>query len=142
MKILYAFFALLPFSAFAVTDSCAVPGSSVEMDMTRGVSKDLGLKAITPPKMELLAVSPVGQALADQYAKADRATDLARKSGHALGYEDYFSSYHDNGAKTLLIKYTYENAAKQKNIFVASSLVNDDECSIRFNGYVTLQREY
>jgi len=59
-----------------------------------------------------------------------------------LGYEDYFSSYFDNGAKTLLIKYTYQNAAKQKNIFVASSLVNDDECSIRFNGYVTLQREY
>ncbi|HAB4038579.1 TPA_asm: Shiga toxin A subunit, partial [Salmonella enterica subsp. enterica serovar Java] len=27
-------------------------------------------------------------------------------------------------------------------IFIASSLMNADECSVRFNGYITLSREF
>ncbi|MGL6020550.1 MAG: Shiga toxin A subunit, partial [Gibbsiella quercinecans] len=34
------------------------------------------------------------------------------------------------------------NANGQRDIFIASSLLNNDECSIRFNGYLTLSREF
>lgn len=145
MKILCALLILAPFSTLAaVTDACAVPGSSVEIDMTRSMAADLKLneQSIAPPHMELLAVAPVSKELAGQYAKESRDIELKRGNSVTLSYEGYFSAFHDNGAKTLLIKYTYENNEKKKNIFVASSLVNDEECSIRFNGYVTLQREY
>ncbi|EBE3552387.1 TPA: Shiga toxin A subunit, partial [Salmonella enterica] len=29
-----------------------------------------------------------------------------------------------------------------KDIFIASSFMNADECSVRFNGYITLFREF
>ncbi len=144
MNILPAILLITPIYAFAIADPCVIPGSSVEIDMTRNIEKDLGFEAnaLASPKMELLSIEPVGKILAEQYAKADRAADFVRLGKYSLVYEDYLTSYFDDGAKTLLIKYTYENPAKQQNIFVASAIVNNNECSVRFNGYVIVKRDF
>ncbi len=42
----------------------------------------------------------------------------------------------------LTAKYTYFNQEGKKDVFIASGLINKDECSIRFNGYLTLAREF
>ncbi|ECS1302436.1 Shiga toxin A subunit, partial [Salmonella enterica] len=44
--------------------------------------------------------------------------------------------------KSIVAKYTYINKDKEKDIFIASSFMNADECSVRFNGYITLSRGF
>ncbi|MEY7631937.1 Shiga toxin A subunit, partial [Enterobacter quasihormaechei] len=34
------------------------------------------------------------------------------------------------------------NKDAKKDVFIASSLMNKDECSIRFNGYIILSRQF
>ncbi|EDZ7381678.1 Shiga toxin A subunit, partial [Salmonella enterica] len=51
-------------------------------------------------------------------------------------------SYYENQVKSIVAKYTYINKDKGKDIFIASSFMNADECSVRFNGYITLSREF
>lgn len=144
MKLIAIPMLLFSLVASATTNPCVVPNSSVEIEMRRSMVRDLSIneESIIDPKMEQLAEAPVSKVLANQYALIDRAKDLKRKGGFTLDHESYVDAYYANGAKTLLIKYTYENAAKQKNIFIASAIVNDNECSIRFNGYVILQRAF
>jgi len=42
----------------------------------------------------------------------------------------------------LTVKFTYFNKDGKQNVFIASALVNDNECSVRFNGYLTVARAY
>lgn len=44
--------------------------------------------------------------------------------------------------KIVVAKYTYRNAENKKNIFIASSLQHKYECSVRFNGYLIVEREF
>jgi len=44
--------------------------------------------------------------------------------------------------KIIVAKYIYRNEKNQKNIFIASSLQNKYECSVRFNGYLIVKREF
>ena len=42
----------------------------------------------------------------------------------------------------LIIKITYENKQGKQNSFITSSLLSDIDCSIRFNGYLVMQRQF
>ncbi|EAR8665906.1 Shiga toxin A subunit, partial [Salmonella enterica] len=59
-----------------------------------------------------------------------------------LDKKSYFDSYYENQVKSIVAKYTYINKDEEKDIFIASSFMNADECSVRFNGYITLSREF
>lgn len=59
-----------------------------------------------------------------------------------LDKKSYFDSYYENQVKSIVAKYTYINKDKEKDIFIASSFMNADECSVRFNGYITLSENF
>lgn len=59
-----------------------------------------------------------------------------------LDKKSYSDSYYENQVKSIVAKYTYINKDKEKDIFIASSFMNADECSVRFNGYITLSRGF
>jgi hypothetical protein len=101
------------------------------------VTKD-GVKGIERGKtaVEVLSIAPVSEVYAHQLAEADA------KAGNGLSVKDYYGIYHDNGALNLTVKYTYTSAKGQHNVYIVSSLLNNDECSVRFNGYLTLLREF
>jgi len=103
--------------------------SAVTEDGVEGIERD-------KTAVEVLNLSPVSDALARQLAQTDT------KNGNGLSFKDYYSIYHDNGAMTLTVKYTYTNAKGARNVYIVSSLLNNDECSVRFNGYLTLSREF
>ena len=145
MKIIRGIFLLflLPGSAIAA-NPCVVPGSAVELEMTRKMLEDTGLTAAVSglPVMEQLAETPVSRPLALQYAAASRTRDQLRLGDIVLTLDDYFSTFYDYHAVNLVVKYTYLSPDSKKNIYIGSSLVNEEECSIRFNGYITVQREF
>lgn len=132
--------AILPFASHAadVPDSeCAARGHYAEEMLLSAVTKD-GVKGIERGKttVEVLNLSPVSDALARQFAQADA------KTGNGLSVKEYYGIYHDNGAMNLTAKYTYTNVKGVSNVYIVSSLLNNDECSVRFNGYLTLSREF
>ncbi|MRS15026.1 Shiga toxin A subunit [Enterobacteriaceae bacterium RIT691] len=106
--------------------------------LTTVVKNDLGVALVEREKIavEVLDLSPVSDVLARQLAKADS------KAGKGLSENDYYGFYHAQGVLNLTAKYTYTNSKGKRDVFIASSLLNDDECSVRFNGYMTLSREF
>lgn len=112
-------------------------GHYAEEMLLSAVTKD-GVKGIERSKttVEVLNLSPVSDALARQFALADA------KTSNGLSIKEYYGIYHDSGAMNLTVKYTYTNAEGSSNVYIVSSLLNNDECSVRFNGYLTLLREF
>jgi hypothetical protein len=132
--------AILPFAGHAADvpgSECAVRGHYAEEMLLSAVTKD-GVKGIERDKttVEVLNLSPVSDTFARQLAQADT------KNGNGLSFKEYYGIYHDNGAMNLTVKYTYTNVKGASNVYIVSSLLNNDECSVRFNGYLTLSREF
>jgi len=104
------------------------------------VKNDLGinLENIQNSKIvtEILSIAPVSDVFARQMAKADSA------SGKGLSENDYFKIYHSNHVLNLIVRYTYTNDVGKKDVFISSALMNDEECSVRYNGYMTISREF
>lgn len=44
--------------------------------------------------------------------------------------------------QNLLVSYEYVNKRDKHNVFIALLLINDNESSLRFNGYPILRREF
>ncbi|EAO9366708.1 Shiga toxin A subunit, partial [Salmonella enterica] len=93
-------------------------------------------------KVEILDISPVSKVYAESLARMDYEKDKAKNKVAILDKKSYFDSYYENQVKSIVAKYTYINKDKEKDIFIASSFMNADECSVRFNGYITLSREF
>ncbi|HDX7799126.1 TPA: Shiga toxin A subunit, partial [Escherichia coli] len=66
----------------------------------------------------------------------------ARNKKAMLDEKSYFDSYYENHAKSIVAKYTYINNDRGKDVFIASGIINENECSVRFNGYIILSREF
>ncbi len=55
---------------------------------------------------------------------------------------EYARSFRENNAKNIIVKFIYEDVAHKHNVILGSALVSDDECSVRFNGYLLISREF
>ena len=88
--------------------------------------------------VDVLDISPVSKLFAEQMANADYNV----QTENWLKKEDYFEIFYRNNVKSITARYTFTDVKGQRNVFIASSLLNDYECSVRFNGYITLSREF
>lgn len=118
----------------------AAPGHYAESMLQVSVKNAPGIKLANIPNSkiatEILSITPVSEVFARQMAKADSAT------GNSLSENDYFQIYHSNHAMNLIVRYTYTNNDGKKDVFISSALMNDEECSVRYNGYMTISREF
>ncbi|HEO9143022.1 Shiga toxin A subunit [Enterobacter cloacae] len=126
---------------------CELPNAAMESSLFDALSKDLKIDTSTvdemKAKVKILDVTPISRFYAEELAKIDYEEDKARNNNKPLLDEkSYFDSFYDNDVKSITAKYTYTNKAGKKSVFIATSLMNKDECSIRFNGYITLSREF
>lgn len=136
---------LIPLQVYATSTGCATVGASIESSLFATLSKDLNIDTSTiqrdKTQVAIIDSTVVSQKYAESLAKNDWENAVASRK--LSGSEDvYFSSYYQNDATTLTAKYTYFNQEGKKDVFIASGLINKDECSIRFNGYLTLAREF
>nr|VUD30983.1 Uncharacterised protein [Raoultella sp. NCTC 9187] len=132
-------------ASYADDLGCASVGASMELSLFDAISKDLKIDpaAIQRDKttVEIINTATVSELYAESLAKRDHKESID-KGLATIPVRDYFSSYYENNARSITAKYTYTNVRGMKDIFIASSLMNKDECSIRFNGYLTLAREF
>lgn len=139
----------LPVFVYAASPDaeCAAPGHYMESMLQVTIKNELGVDITTIRNdkitSDLINITPVSDFLAHQLARSYYETDKKRNGGKAdLTENEYFDSFHANGAKSITAKYTYISTNGKRDVFIASSLFNNDECSIRFNGYLTLSREF
>ncbi|HBJ6903282.1 TPA: Shiga toxin A subunit [Salmonella enterica subsp. enterica serovar Wyldegreen] len=136
----------VPAISYAHDYGCATVGASMESSLFDAIKNDLNIDVATiikdKTKVEILDISPVSKVYAESLARMDYEKDKAKNKVAILDKKSYFDSYYENQVKSIVAKYTYINKDKEKDIFIASSFMNADECSIRFNGYITLSREF
>ncbi|RPE04477.1 Shiga toxin A subunit [Candidatus Pantoea deserta] len=141
------FFALYLFALPALSSSdidagCAKAGTLMYIDLTDAIARDLHIdRAMLVEKnttVEVIDISPVSKLFAEQMANAD----YNEQAEHWLSKEEYFDIYYNHRVKNITAKYTFKDIKGNRDVFIASSLLNDDECSVRFNGYMTLSREF
>ena len=136
---------LLPFLSEAQNNGCASVGASMETTLFNAVSKDLQIDTSTilrnKTSVNVIDTSSVSKLYAKSLAKIDY--ESATTQGKAtISERAYFDTYYENHTQSLTAKYIYINKEMKKDVFIASSLINKDECSVRFNGYITLSREF
>ncbi|EIS4744512.1 Shiga toxin A subunit [Salmonella enterica] len=136
----------VPAISYAHDYGCATVGASMESSLFDAIKNDLNIDVATiikdKTKVEILDISPVSKVYAESLARMDYEKDKAKNKVAILDKKSYFDSYYENQVKSIVEKYTYINKDKEKDIFIASSFMNADECSVRFNGYITLSREF
>ncbi|EHU7455520.1 Shiga toxin A subunit [Salmonella enterica subsp. enterica serovar Colindale] len=136
----------VPAISYAHDYGCATVGASMESSLFDAIKNDLNIDVATiikdKTKVEILDISPVSKVYAESLARMDYEKDRAKNKVAILDKKSYFDSYYENQVKSIVAKYTYINKDKEKDIFIASSFMNADECSVRFNGYITLSREF
>ncbi|EAB6712708.1 Shiga toxin A subunit [Salmonella enterica] len=136
----------VPAISYAHDYGCATVGASMESSLFDAIKNDLNIDVATiikdKTKVEILDISPVSKVYAESLARMDYEKDKAKNKVAILDKKSYFDSYYENQVKSIVAKYTYINKDKEKDIFIASSFMNADECSVRFNGYITLFREF
>ncbi|QIX94947.1 Shiga toxin A subunit [Cedecea sp. FDAARGOS_727] len=121
---------------------CVVAQSAIGISMLDAMDKDMKIDIGTilhdKTKTELITNETVTYRLAEQFA----VTDKKLANNKWLSLKDYLDIFSENNARNLIIKFTFENKRSQHDIFLASALVNDNECSVRFNGYIIVKREF
>ncbi|EAR0696512.1 Shiga toxin A subunit [Salmonella enterica] len=136
----------VPAISYAHDYGCATVRASMESSLFDAIKNDLNIDVATiikdKTKVEILDISPVSKVYAESLARMDYEKDKAKNKVAILDKKSYFDSYYENQVKSIVAKYTYINKDKEKDIFIASSFMNADECSVRFNGYITLSREF
>ncbi|EBZ1657669.1 Shiga toxin A subunit [Salmonella enterica subsp. enterica serovar Typhimurium] len=136
----------VPAISYAHDYGCATVGASMESSLFDAIKNDLNIDVATiikdKTKVEILDISPVSKVYAESLARMDYEKYKAKNKVAILDKKSYFDSYYENQVKSIVAKYTYINKDKEKDIFIASSFMNADECSVRFNGYITLSREF
>lgn len=121
---------------------CAIPTSSIVIAMTDSMVADFDIpfESINRSKIEIKLIEDMevnesyGTYLANEDYKNDKEHFVKLKE-----YEKIYTEYHP---RNLITQISINNMEGKKNIFLASSIVNDDECSVRFNGYIIVKKEY
>ena len=129
-------------SAASTDVGCAKIGASMYIGLTDAIVEDLNISRdqIIQNKVsvDVISVSPITKVYAEQLAKED----YKKLNKHILSLNNYIEGYSTDNTEVIIAKYIYRNAKDKKNIFIVSSLQNKYECSVRFNGYLIVSREF
>lgn len=137
---LIAFAPSLSHAADLPGSECAAPGHFVEGMLLASIKNDLGIDLTTiqynKTAVEILSIKPVSELFARKLAIADS------KENSELTEKDYYDMYRNGHVLTVTARYTFTDRDNKRDEFISSAFVNDDECSVKYNGYITLSREF
>ncbi|WP_053145960.1 hypothetical protein [Erwinia billingiae] len=123
-------------------NNCKAPQSGTGIIMMDEMSRSMKIDTDTIIKekttTELIYNNPITDRLASQYALKSY-NEAPNNWTSVKSYKEIFS---EHNVRNLIIKFTFENKEKKQNVFLVSTLANDDECSVRFNGYIIVKREF
>ena len=132
--------------SYAKNYGCATAGASMEISLFEALSEQLSIDTSTivrdKTQVKILDITPVSRTYAEYLARFDFNHYHGKDKTEDTYNSIFFPGYYENDVKSITAQYTWFNNKKKKAVFIATSLMNKDECSIRFNGYITLSREF
>lgn len=145
----YKFFSLsiallIAFTANAklTADECIDIHCSVGIDVTDAMLNDFGLKesdiVLEETKISLVYQEEVTKPMARHFALQDKKVPALA----ALPLVDLMESYTIDNPTNLILKFDYVNKAGKHNVLLSSHFINEGECTIRYNGYIIVKREF
>ncbi len=144
-KTLLCMIIIIPLFSQAKSNRCAIVGATMETTLFNALSRDLQIDTSTIHRnktvVDIIDISPVSRLYAATLARFDYESAMAQGKAN-IPQSAYLDSYYENNTQSLTAKYSYINKKMKKDVFIASSLINKDECSVRFNGYIVLSREF
>ncbi len=145
-KALVMLIAFLPMLSYAKNYGCATAGASMEISLFEALSEQLSIDTSTivrdKTQVKILDITPVSRTYAEYLARFDFNHYHGKDKTEDTYNSIFFPGYYENDVKSITAQYTWFNNKKKQAVFIATSLMNKDECSIRFNGYITLSREF
>lgn len=87
-------------------------------------------------KTELLFNEAASNFLSDFY------TNESKENEGLTGPKEYKEIYSKHNPRNLIIKFTFKNKEGKEDIFLVSTIANDYECNVRFNGYIIVKHEF
>ncbi|MEI2264469.1 hypothetical protein [Erwinia sp. CGal63] len=128
------------FAAQVLDNNCKSPISSTGMVLMDKMREDMHVdtKSIPPENIttQLLFNEPVTDILSDYYARESYNTE------GIITQEKYKKIYSQFNPRNLIIKFTVKNKQGKEDVFLVSTIANDYECNIEFNGYIIVKREF
>ncbi|MFH8136142.1 hypothetical protein ABU178_18495 [Pantoea osteomyelitidis] len=122
--------------------SCMDINRSVGVSMTDAMVEDFGVQesdiVLDKTEMTLLKREKVTEQMANFFAKEDTKEPVLAD----MKLNELAEIYSESNPTNLIIKYDYVNKAGKHNVLLGSVLINDEECSLRFNGYIIVKREF
>lgn len=131
-------------AASASTDPqrCLDINGSVGISMTEAMMDDFSLPpdtfSLEKTQLILIESAAVDYPMADFYARKDQSEERQ----HFMPLDENRRIYTEHHPKALIVKFIYQSKNNKTNEFLASYLVNDYECSVRFNSYVIVRRGF
>ncbi|MGB9097411.1 hypothetical protein [Erwinia sp.] len=135
---------LFIFSSYAAPSSeeCLGIDTGVTISMTNTMIRDFGIKQtdllLKNTKVKLLHSELVSYTFADYLAKKTLEGEIF--SSKRL--EGLRKMYMFENVRNLVFEVIYENKEKKHNTVIASALVDDTECSVSFEGYLIVKKEF
>lgn len=98
----------------------------------------IDIKSIQPQNIttELLYNEPVSDILSQYYAERTYEADSS------LSIKTNKGIYSEHNPRNLIIKFTFKNNEGKEDVFLVSTIANDYECNVEFNGYMIIKREF
>lgn len=147
MKKKVIIFVLLNLNAFSVNakliaDDCIDMYQGVGIRVTDSMIEDFGLRksdiVLDKTKMTLLAQESVTEQMGLFFALQDKKNPVYAP----LKPKQLLEIYTEDNAENLIIKFDYVNRAGKHNVLLSSHLISEKECTIRYNGYIIVKREF
>lgn len=139
---LFTFIICVNASAGVTPESCLDINRSVGVSMTDALVADLDIKEsdilVDKTKLSLISTNNVTPELAETLARKNYSTE----STHFFSIDKGKQMFMESNAKNIIVKYDYINHKNKHIVTLASLLINDDECSVNFNGYIIVKREF
>jgi len=135
------FFCVSSYATSVKDDNCKSPISGISSSLMNDMYNSMRIDTDSIDKKktttELIFNEPVDENLAHQYA----IQDYRASPNKGTTAKDYFYIFFSYNPRNLIIKFTFFKNGK-RDIFLVSALVNDYECSVRYNGYIIVKREF
>ncbi|PLR36857.1 hypothetical protein CYR55_11720 [Chimaeribacter californicus] len=142
--LMLVFFSFYAFSA-VTPDECIKLNNGIGSAMYISMLDDLKLarENINEGKTEtkIVSITPVTYPLAIVYGKEEKRLSGEHSEDRTTA-EEYAKGFMADHARNIIAEYTFENKEGKKNIFLASAFASDTDCSVRFNGYIIVKRDF
>ena len=129
-------------NAKLTADDCIDIERSVGINVTDAMVSDFGLEendiVLEKTKMSLVFQEKVTKPMALYFALQDKKDPALGE----LSLKELMEIYATDNPTNLIIKFDYVNKSGKHNVLLSSHFISEGECTIRYNGYIIVKREF